>query len=92
MLKYLNDDIELPYDVAVFSREGCPFCVRAKGLLSEAGIEFEELVLNRDYTDRTLRAVTTKTSFPQVFVNGKLIGGSDDLEAWLKERTTSLAA
>jgi glutaredoxin-like protein len=92
MLKYVNDDIELPYDVAVFSREGCPFCVRAKGLLSEAGIEFEELVLNRDYTDRTLRAVTTKTSFPQVFVNGKLIGGSDDLEAWLKERTTSLAA
>ena len=92
MLKYLNDDIELPYDVAVFSREGCPFCVRAKGLLNEAGIEFEELVLNRDYTDRTLRAVTTKTSFPQVFVNGKLIGGSDDLEAWLKERTTSLAA
>ena len=92
MLKYLNADIELPYDVAVFSREGCPFCVRAKGLLNEAGIEFEELVLNRDYTDRTLRAVTTKTSYPQVFVNGKLIGGSDDLEAWLKERSTSLAA
>jgi glutaredoxin-like protein len=92
MLKYLNAEVELPHDVAVFSREGCPFCVRAKGLLNEAGIEFEELVLNRDYTDRTLRAVTTKTSFPQVFVNGKLIGGSDDLEAWLKERTTSLAA
>ena len=92
MLTYLNADIELPYDVAVFSREGCPFCVRAKGMLNEAGIEFEELVLNRDYTDRTLRAVTTKTSYPQVFVNGKLIGGSDDLEAWLKDRSTSLAA
>ena len=92
MLKYLNDDVELPYDVTVFSREGCPFCVRAKGMLNDAGIEFEELVLNRDYTDRTLRAVTTKTSYPQVFVNGKLIGGSDDLEAWLKDRSTSLAA
>jgi glutaredoxin-like protein len=92
MLKYLNADIELPHDVTVFSREGCPFCVRAKGMLNEAGIEFEELVLNRDYTDRTLRAVTTKTSYPQVFINGKLIGGSDDLEAWLKERSTSLAA
>ena len=92
MLKYLDSDIELPYDVAVFSREGCPFCVRAKGLLNEAGIEFEELVLNQDYTDRTLRAVSSNTTFPQVFINGDLIGGSDDLEAWLKERSTSLAA
>ena len=92
MLKFLDSDIELPYDVAVFSREGCPFCVRAKGLLYDAGIEFEELVHNRDYTDRTLRAVSSNTTFPQVFVNGKLIGGSEDLEAWLKERTTSLAA
>jgi glutaredoxin-like protein len=70
MLKYLD--------------EGCPFCVRAKGLLRDADIEFEELVLNRDYTDRTLRAVSTKTTYPQVFINGELIGGSDDLEAWLK--------
>ena len=92
MLKHLDADAELPYDVTVFSRDGCPFCVRAKGMLNDAGIEFEELVLNRDYTDRTLRAVTTKTSYPQVFVNGKLIGGSDELEAWLKDRSTSLAA
>ena len=53
------------YDVAVFSRDGCPFCVRAKGLLRDAGIEFEELVLNRDYTDRTLRAVSTHTLTPR---------------------------
>ena len=92
MLTYLDSDIELPYDVTVFSREGCPFCVRAKGLLNDAGIEFEELVLNRDYTDRTLRAVSKNTTFPQVFCNGELIGGSDELEAWLKERSTSLAA
>mgnify|MGYP001827431025 CR=1 FL=1 len=92
MLKFLDSDIELPYDVAVFSREGCPFCVRAKVLHNDADIEFEELVLNREYTDRTLRAVSSNTTFPQVFVNGKLIGGSEDLEAWLKERTTSLAA
>ncbi len=92
MIKYLDPDGQLPYDVTVFSRDGCTFCVRAKGLLNDAGIEFEELVLNRDYTDRTLRAVTTNTTFPQVFVNGQLIGGSDDLEAWLDERKTSLAA
>ena len=92
MLRHLDPNGVFPYDVAVFSRDGCPFCVRAKGLLNDAGIEFEELVLNRDYTDRTLRAVTTNTTYPQVFINGKLIGGSDDLEAWLGQRAATEAA
>jgi len=86
MLKYLDPRGNLPHDVAVFTREGCPFCVRAKGLLRDAGIEFEELVLNRDYTDRTLRAVSTDHTYPQVYVDGKLIGDSDNLAAWLEER------
>ena len=92
MLEYLEPGAQIPYDVAVFSREGCPFCVRAKGMLRDAGIEFEELVLNRDYTDRTLRAVTSSTSFPQVFVNGELIGGSDDLAEWLGDNAPARAA
>lgn len=92
MLKYLDPACEFPHDVAVFSREGCPFCVRAKGLLNDAGIEFEELVLNRDYTDRTLRAVSTNTTYPQVFINGQLIGGSDELAEWLANKTTRNAA
>ena len=92
MLRYLNPKGQLPHDVTVFSREGCPFCVRAKGMLRDAGIEFEELVLNRDYTDRTLRAVTTRTTYPQVFVNGKLIGGSDELAAWLGNDKPARAA
>ncbi len=92
MLRHLDPEAKFPFDVAIFSREGCPFCVRAKGLLNDAGIEFEELVLNRDYTDRTLRAVSTFTTYPQVFINGKLIGGSDDLEDWLQNLTTRNAA
>lgn len=92
MLRYLDPDCEFPQDIAVFSREGCPFCVRAKGLLNDAGLEFEELVLNRDYTDRTLRAVSTNTTYPQVFINGQLIGGSDELAAWLTQRATRTAA
>ena len=92
MLRYLDANAEVPHDVAVFSRDGCPFCVRAKGLLRDAGIEFEELVLNQDYTDRTLRAVSTNTTYPQVFIDGKLIGGSDELAAWLAERAQARAA
>ncbi len=86
MLAYVAPDAPMPMDVTVMSRDGCPHCVRAKELLRNAGIDFEELVLNRDYTDRSLRAVAASASVPQVFVNGDHIGGADALESWLAER------
>ncbi len=91
MLQYLDPQAERPHDVTVFSRPGCEFCARAKGLLRDAGIEFEELVLNQDYTDRTLRAVADATTYPQVFVDGKHIGGSEQLEGWLASQTSKAA-
>jgi len=89
LFKYLDPQGGLPHDIAIFTRDGCPFCVRAKGLLRDAGIEFEELLLNRDYTDQTLRAVSSKITYPQVFIDGKLIGDSDDLQRWLESRQES---
>jgi glutaredoxin-like protein len=86
MLAYMAPDVEKPLDVTVFTRLGCPYCAKAKGMLHDAGISFEELVLNRDYTDRTLRAVAAADTVPQVFINGERIGGSDDLEAWFAKR------
>jgi glutaredoxin-like protein len=86
MLSYLAPKAAKPLDISVFSRKGCPFCVRAKGLLHDAELDFEELVLNRDFTDRTLRAVAGATSVPQIFINGEHIGGSEQLEAWLQTR------
>ena len=47
--------------------------------------------LNRDYTDQTLRAVADATTYPQVFIDGKLIGGADDLEAWLQKGVDAAA-
>ena len=85
MFTYIAPHAEKPRDVTVFTREGCEFCVRAKGMLREAGIEFEELVLNRDYTEASLRAVSGRSSVPQVFVNGIHIGGSENLETYLAE-------
>ena len=89
MLNYLSPGAEKPLDVTVLSRAGCPHCVRAKGLLRDAGIEFEALELNQQYTDRTLRAITSATTLPQVFVNGEHIGGADDLERWLKSQASA---
>ena len=83
MLSYLAPSEAKPLDVTVFSRAGCPHCARAKAALRDAGIDFEALELNNDYSDRTLRAVSGATTVPQVFVNGNLIGGADELESWL---------
>ena len=85
MLAYLAPNAAKPLDVTVFSREGCPYCVRAKGMLHDAGIQFEELVLNRDFSESTIRAVAGVSSVPQVFINGDHIGGSEDLERYLNK-------
>jgi glutaredoxin-like protein len=86
MLSYLAPNAPRVVDAAVFTRKGCPHCTRAKQALENAGIAFEELVLNEHFSDRTLRAVSDRTTFPQVFVNGVRIGGADELEDWLQER------
>ena len=86
MLAHVAPQAAKPYDVTVMTRKGCPYCARAKGMLTDAGIAFEELVLNRDYSERSLRAIAGATTVPQVFVNGERIGGSEDVEAWLSAR------
>lgn len=86
MLEFIDPQAVPPYSVAVFTRDSCSYSVRAKALLRDAGIEFEELVLNRDYTEQTLRAVSRSYTYPQVFIDGQNIGGSDDLQEWLERR------
>jgi glutaredoxin-like protein len=84
MLNYIAPDAKVPASVTVMSRKGCPFCAKAKQMLTEAGMEYEELVMGKDYTDRSLRAIVGSSSVPQVFINGDHIGGSSDLEEYLK--------
>ena len=83
MLAHIAPNAEKPLDVTVFTREGCPFCVRAKGLLRDAGVDYDELVLNRDFSEVTLRAVAGASTVPQVFINGEHVGGSERLEEYL---------
>ena len=85
LLRYLAPHAPKPLDASIFTRKGCAHCARAKQALEQVDIAFEELILGRDFTDRSLRAVTGRTSFPQIFVNGAHIGGADDLEAWLRQ-------
>ncbi len=86
MLNYLAPNVVKPMDVSVLSRQGCPHCERAKTLLNTLEIDYEELVLNRDYTDLSLRAISGKTTFPQIFIDGQHIGGADELEQWVSSK------
>ncbi|CAG9466401.1 unnamed protein product [Pedinophyceae sp. YPF-701] len=71
--------------VAVISKTGCPHCKRCKEALNDAGIRFTDYNLGEELD--TLNAVkkeSGKTTVPQVFVAGKLIGGADDTVAALE--------
>lgn len=85
MLNYINPGAEKPPAVTMFSKVGCPYCARAKKMLSEKGWEFEEIVLGKDISTLSLEAVSGATTTPQVFVSGKLIGGSDALAEYLSK-------
>lgn len=85
MLNYINADAEKPLAVSMLTRSGCEFCAKAKRMLSERGIAFDELVLNREISGRSMRAIAGADSFPQVFIDGEHIGGADELEVWFKQ-------
>ncbi|MDB4963573.1 MAG: glutathione amide-dependent peroxidase [Myxococcales bacterium] len=79
MLKFLDPTAKPPRDVLLFTKPGCSFCVKAKQLLGAKGWAYEEV----PSSPRSLRAVSGKASTPQVFVDGKHIGGADELERYL---------
>ena len=78
-----DQGIEIPKSITIFTRTGCEFCVKAKDQLKSSGLKFEELVLNEDYSIKTLKAISNDTKVPQIFMNGERIGGADKLESLL---------
>jgi glutaredoxin 3 len=69
--------------VEIYSSYFCPFCWRAKKLLGSKGVEFEEYDVDGN---PALRAEMTERSgggrtVPQIFIDGKAVGGSDDIHA-----------
>lgn len=62
----------------------CPYGLRAKQLLEDAGIDFEDrLLTSRDEVDAFQDELGVDTT-PQVFVDGERIGGSEELASWLE--------
>ena len=84
MLKYINAEAKARPLVSMFSKVGCPYCSRAKKMLTEKGLKYEEIILGQDASTVSLRAVSGRGTTPQVFIDGQHIGGSEELEAYLK--------
>jgi glutaredoxin-like protein len=85
-LRYVDPSRTLG-NVTMFARHGCPFCERAKSLLTERGIPFEVIYLGEGVTMNSVRAASGAAKVPQVFIEGKLIGGSDALQAFLDKKS-----
>ncbi|WP_054673614.1 glutathione peroxidase [Parasalinivibrio latis] len=82
MLAYVAPEQKLQESITVFTKPGCPFCAKAKQLLIDKGLQYEEVILGKDATTVSLRAITGRATVPQVFIGGRHIGGSEDLEAY----------
>jgi len=69
-------------DVTVYTTEPCSYCARAKGLLKARGVEFSEVNLARDPEGRVeLAKQTGMMTFPQVIIDGTLVGGYTEVQA-----------
>ncbi|HKO88988.1 MAG TPA: glutathione peroxidase [Burkholderiales bacterium] len=83
MLDYINPKAHKPDQVAVLSKEGCPFCVKAKDLLKQKGLDYVDISLPHKTRSRATGAIAGAPTTPQVFINGRLIGGLEQLERYL---------
>lgn len=61
----------------------CPFGIRAKAMLEQAGFEIDENVLGSREDVEAFKEEHGVSTTPQIFVDGERVGGSDDLEAYL---------
>lgn len=69
--------------IEIYTKAFCPYCHRATALLASKGAEFEEFDITMGGPKRTemLERSNGRTTVPQIFIDGKHIGGSDDLAA-----------
>ena len=69
--------------VEIYTTPMCPYCYRAKRLLSSKGVEFTEIDLWQfpARRDEMVARAEGRRTVPQIFVDGRALGGSDELHA-----------
>ena len=70
-------------DIVIYTKHGCPYCSRAKALLERKGADYQEIVASNDPALKAEMVEKSggKATFPQIFIDGKHIGGCDDIHA-----------
>ncbi|UNU73564.1 glutathione peroxidase [Moraxella nasovis] len=90
MLKHLDPSWEVKPSVTLFTKPGCVHCAKAKQTLDERGLAYEEIVLGRDASMTSVRAITGLETTPQIFIGGKHIGGNDEFQEYLKSNDCTI--
>lgn len=69
--------------VEIFTKFLCPYCSRAKALLERKGVAFQEIDVTMDRAgfDAMVERAGGGRTVPQIFIDGKHIGGNDDMAA-----------
>lgn len=68
--------------VTIYTKPTCPYCIRAKQLLSSKGVSFTDINVAEDpEAYEQLKQRTNHKTVPQIFINEQFIGGCDDLYA-----------
>lgn len=68
--------------IEIYSKPACPYCVKAKNLCEQRGLEYTYKMLDEDFTrEQLFEEFPTARTFPQIRVDGNAIGGYTELEA-----------
>ena len=77
--------------IQIYTTRWCGYCVRAKALLDDKGIQYEELTLDDDPAfRRTIQELTGGWTVPQILIDGQPIGGYTEL--WRLDKSGQLDA
>jgi glutaredoxin 3 len=70
-------------NIIIYTKATCPYCIKAKALLTSKGAAFTEIGIEgkEDKRQEMITKAGGRTTVPQIFINGKHIGGCDDLHA-----------
>jgi glutaredoxin 3 len=74
--------------VVIYTREFCGYCSRALALLQRKGVDFEEIegaAFDPEKKREMIQKSGGRATFPQIFIHGKHVGGSDELMALERE-------
>jgi len=68
--------------IIVYSKDYCPFCMRAKMLLESRELEFEEIDIttDTDLQQEMIKKANGQKTVPQIFIGDTHVGGFDDLK------------